>query len=76
MVRGAGFEPVTDSSQQFDNQSVERELEAAYAEIGTEIPDGDRRLLSRVVESLPYLSDGLKLAILAIVDASGERRQS
>ena len=70
MVRGAGFEPVTNSPQTADSQVVAYDISGLYAQIGTQISDGDCRLLARVVESWPYLSDGLKLAILAIVDAS------
>ena len=60
---------MADSSQLIENQSEEKGDFEGYTQIGARISDADRHLLARVVETWPRLSGGLKLAILAIVDA-------
>jgi hypothetical protein len=72
MVRGAGFEPALNASESADCQSEAPEQEWGYTQIGAQIPDADRLLLTRVVAAWPSLNSGLKLAILAIVDSSSE----
>jgi hypothetical protein len=69
MVRAAGFEPADDSSQTVENELVSISETGGYTQIRAQISDSDRRSLSRVVEAWPRLNDGLRLAILAIVDA-------
>jgi hypothetical protein len=73
MVRAAGFEPAAESSQEIENQSEADQALGGYTQIRAQISDEDRRALARVVESWPQLGGGLRLAILAIVDA--ERRE-
>jgi hypothetical protein len=69
MVRAAGFEPAAEASQVTENQCEADEFLEGCTQIRAQISDGDRRLLARVVETWPRLSGGLKLAILAIIDA-------
>jgi hypothetical protein len=42
------------------------------AENNAALTEPDRRLLAKVVDAWPHLSGALKLAVLAIVDASGK----
>ena len=69
MVHAAGFEPAECQTQDADNQSSVGSLVEGYTQISAQIPDPDGQMLARVVESWPQLGRGLKLAILAIVDA-------
>jgi len=68
-VRAAGFEPAKFQTQGADNQSAQGSTIEGYTQIGAQISDPDGHMLARVVESWPQLGRGLKLAILAIVDA-------
>ena len=69
LVAGVGFEPNPDSAQDTVNQPATDSLSDGYTQIGAQIPDSDRRSLARIVETWPRLNDGLKLAILAIINA-------
>jgi hypothetical protein len=72
MVRAAGFEPADDSSQGAKDESFEDPFLEGYTQISAQISDADRRLLAKVVESWPRLNGSLKLAVLAVVEASKE----
>jgi hypothetical protein len=71
MVRAAGFEPADENPQSFEDQSLKGECLLGCTQIGAQIPDSDRQLLALVVEKWPRLSDGLKLAIRAIIESGG-----
>jgi len=73
VVAGVGFEPTPDSSQAIEDQSNSNASAGGYTQIGAQISDEDCRSLSRVTSAWPRLSAGLKLAILAIVDAEGRK---
>ena len=69
LVHAAGFEPAECELQDADNQSASETRVEGYTQISAQISDPDSQMLARVVESWPQLGRGLKLAILAIVDA-------
>ena len=66
-MRAAGFEPAGDSLQCANDELVSDPDVDTCIQIHAQISDGDRWLLSQVVESWPRLSPSLKLAVLAIV---------
>jgi hypothetical protein len=72
LERVKGIEPSPHNPQVAENQLAPTDGERAYTQIRAQIQGNDGRGLAQVVNAWADLSQPLKAAILAIVDAAGK----